>query len=510
MLYCSCRCGFSTYPALLDHKKSTGHCYCQQCDKAFIHEEALQQHKATIQPWNCDTCGETFCYEKKRRSHQLSSQHCYCKICNLIFRTEASLMQHSAALHSNPCGVCGKAFRFPKALEQHQITNEHCYCKPCNLVFPTKEDFQQHCTVFHPLTCGICLRKFAKIDALRDHERSTSHALCQECGRYFISRAALNQHIESFHRSNFHCCDCNRDFVDELALSQHLHTKSHPGDSQPKTATYPCSKCKRTFKSKGALDMHLTSLAHKPLSDIKCVASTQCNGQFSAPSALVQHLESGTCCSGLNRKKLNLLVQSNDVDRVITDGTGKKDLLLSAEQYSDSDSDSDSDFCNGVPIYTPVSSQTASPMLLPNVDGTFSALLSQNISNESLFPGILTPRSSLDLSELSSAPVIIGLFCPLCPPTRKAFHNTKALEMHLASPKHAPKLFHCPSNLLGPTKAGGNHGAVPARFSTLSGLTQHVESGACKGGQATLKAAIKVLEERLKDMGLQNPSLLKA
>ena len=469
MPHCSCGRNFSTLSALSDHQQSKGHnklqdeYYCQQCDKKFINKVALQQHQAAIQAFDCDTCGKRFCYEKALRSHQLSSQH--------------------------------------------------CYCEPCARFFAKKESLQQHCAALHPPICGICHRKFAKIDALRDHERSTSHSLCQECGRFFINQVALKQHLESFHRSHFYCCDCNREFVDELALNQHLHDKIHPDGSRSEPVTYQCSKCTRSFKSMGALNQHLASLAHKPLSDVKCVASTQCNRRFSSPSALIQHLESGGCCSGLNRKKLNLLVQRNDVDRVISDGIGNNGLLTSAKHHADSDSDldsdSDSDSCNGVPIYTPVSSQAPSPILTPTMDGTLSTIVTRNISNDSLLTGLFTPRSSLDPSELGLPPAIIGLFCPLCPPTRKAFHNNKALEMHLASPKHGPKLFHCPSSLLAPTKTGRNHGTEPARFTTLSGLTLHIESGACKGGKAALKAAIGLLEERLKDMGFQNPALLK-
>lgn len=484
MVQCSCGRSFLLFPALFDHQKSTGHCYCHQCDKNFVHEEALQQHKATGQ--HCSKC--------------------HCKLCGMSFPTKESLEQHSAALHSSRCGVCEKVFRSPVVLQQHQIANEHCYCKPCALFFAKREGLQQHCAALHPLTCGICCRKFAKIDALRAHARSTSHSLCQECGRYFINPSALDQHQKSFHRSQFHCCDCDRDFVDELALNQHLHTKIHQ-----KPVTYPCSKCKRSFKSKDALNQHLASLIHKPLSDIKCVASMQCKGRFSAPSAMIQHLESGACCSGLNRKKLNLLVQSNDVDRVISDGLGKRILLLPPRDNSDSDCDSESssDSCNGVPIFTPISSRAASPMLTPVSHGISNGFFSQNTSTNSLVPGLLTPRSSLDLSELKPSLAIRGLFCPLCPPKRKAFLNIAALEMHLASPKHAAKIFHCPSNLLAPTKTGKKADVLPARFSTLSGLTLHVESGACKGGKATLKAAIRLVEERLKDMGFQNPALLK-
>ena len=45
-------------------------------------------------------------------------------------------------------------------------------------------------------------------------------------------------------------------------------------------------------------------------------------------------------------------------------------------------------------------------------------------------------------------------------------------------------------------------------FSTLSGLTQHLESGACEGGKATFLKAVVYVEERLNQLGLGDLRLL--
>lgn len=85
--------------------------------------------------------------------------------------------------------------------------------------------------------------------------------------------------------------------------------------------------------------------------------------------------------------------------------------------------------------------------------------------------------------------------------------------MHLVSAKHALKVFHCPENLFtspsAASKKKNSAATLSKQFSTLSGLTQHLESGACKGGKAGLKAAIKLLEERLTEIGFQHQGLLK-
>ena len=73
----------------------------------------------------------------------------------------------------------------------------------------------------------------------------------------------------------------------------------------------------------------------------------------------------------------------------------------------------------------------------------------------------------------------------------------------MASSIHAEKLFHCPVSLL---PNGDSEKAK--RFSTLSGLAQHVESEACQGGGATLKMAVSMIEDRLRTMGFGDVKLL--
>ena len=45
-------------------------------------------------------------------------------------------------------------------------------------------------------------------------------------------------------------------------------------------------------------------------------------------------------------------------------------------------------------------------------------------------------------------------------------------------------------------------------FSTLSGLTQHLESGACQGKLETFRRAIRYVEDQLKLLGLPGVKLL--
>jgi len=112
--------------------------------------------------------------------------------------------------------------------------------------------------------------------------------------------------------------------------------------------------------------------------------------------------------------------------------------------------------------------------------------------------GTLTPISIPMLSSLKLSGSRFPLRCPLFPLKTREFVNLLALEAHLASPAHAPKNFHCPIGILGPSSKGST-----ARYCTiLSGLTQHLESGACDhDGAATLEKAMAFVRGKLDVLG---------
>ena len=65
-----------------------------------------------------------------------------------------------------------------------------------------------------------------------------------------------------------------------------------------------------------------------------------------------------------------------------------------------------------------------------------------------------------------------------------------------------PKVFHCPVSMV------QKHGSLLKRFSTLSGLVQHLESGACEGGIATYREMAERIQSYLANMGHRSLHLL--
>ncbi|KAI4232182.1 MAG: hypothetical protein L6R40_007497 [Gallowayella cf. fulva] len=378
------------------------------------------------------------------------------------------------------------------ALSDHQRTQAHCFCQLCNQFFINKEDLKQHRRAVHQHRCGGCTSVFENAIRLSNHQRGKGHCYCEECDSVFGTEQTLSQHLRStVHVSQFRCLECEQDFASEQALVQHLHDKkihrpTGPSAASTKDSTYGCDKCHREFEDRTALKQHQESVVHRPLSQLKCIASSKCKGRFTSPSALLHHLESGACRSGLNRAALNQLIQSHDAGNVITFGTQADSLLDST-----ADDGVSTESCSpGLMTPSSHSSETysglMSPQLTPStpLDGYFGLGLGQ--------PGINQAGK---------------LSCPLCPVDSKGFRTIQALHNHLSSPAHAPKVFHCPVDLIAPAKKGKQTKELIKEFSTLSGLTQHVESGAC-GGSKALKGAMGFVQERLKDLGFQSVRLL--
>ena len=410
-----------------------------------------------------------------------------CSHCKRAFRTEESLTQHFGDSHSDlprkPCSHCKRAFRTDESLRQH--------FEASHSDFPRK--------VSGPI-CDTCKKSFAGHDDLEQHQRTVhaSQFRCCDCEQDFISEQALDQHLTDKVHQEIPCQICEQSLASILALNRHIVTEHH-ASVNPKRILYPagvhgCFICQRRFGQKIDLDQHLTSRKHHPISDLPCIASDKCKRRFTSPSALLHHLESGTCRSGIDRHAINNLVRDNDVERLISSGPVGQSLLEFNENASESSSSS------GTPVFTPTSSASSSPVPDTAVENT----MFQHV------PFLSLDAEDPSFTTLGGASIPSALEIPIPSSPRKSFNfdivgRLPSFHATLSSHEPTPTLFHCPTALVNPLP----HSERPRSFATLSGLAQHIESGACGEGLTTLKKAMEFVQERFEKMGFGSVRLLE-
>lgn len=409
-----------------------------------------------------------------------------CSICDIPFETKKKLKAHTRKAHPR-CSSCKKRFLGQKQLESHQREVGHSYCKEGNLCFSTSLIQLQH---------------------VRTVEHADVYQCC-DCGRQYHGQSSLD----------IHCCDCDRVFEASQGLQSHF--ANHKAHKSPTTVPRVDHLQAGSQKLIGGTRKATTSSPRKNSNKsraITCPASAQCKKRFAKPSALISHLESGSCVSGWTRDKLNTMIIVHDQNR-----------LISAENVTE-------------PIIAPSSTQSPLPhplldtFLLRRGGNTGNLIDDGNDADEWLLVEGATSRSIMmadddsqsewsmvsskllfvDANELPlsacTASVDLGhhlpsrdIQCTLCPLSRPCFPTLEAWRTHTLSAANAPKIFHCSIALLPVIKSG--IARKEKFFSTLSGLSQHLESGACHGNGA-FRLVFEYVEEQLNLLGLCGVTLL--
>ncbi|KAI0325953.1 hypothetical protein GY45DRAFT_1329537 [Cubamyces sp. BRFM 1775] len=167
--------------------------------------------------------------------------------------------------------------------------------------------------------CTKCQKHFASWKGLLEHlGQSPHHGYCRICSNDFGTREQLVEHIRSVH----HCCTIcytgkpspspfgtriPRAFASPFGLHRHY--------CQAHSLQY-CVPCKRAFTSADNLASHLRSATHQGR-QVNCPSSA-CEKRFVSVAALLIHLESGTCVSGISLEDVVRAAVHVDHEHVVT------------------------------------------------------------------------------------------------------------------------------------------------------------------------------------------------
>jgi hypothetical protein len=167
---------------------------------------------------------------------------------------------------------------------------------------------------------------------------------------------------------------------------------------------------------------------------------------------MINHLESGTCKSGITREKINQIIISHNANHIIASPWAIESLRADPRSRITSD--------ESWAILTPSSSELDT---LEQIESWTSS----TTGSETLTPVIYTP----DYSESVATGSVQGgdtqlstghslFLCPLCPRGSNRFKTAHDLMRHSLSPAHAPKISRCPTILVDRVVGGETHKEV--------------------------------------------------
>ncbi|KAL8757256.1 MAG: hypothetical protein Q9199_002364 [Rusavskia elegans] len=298
------------------------HAKCAFCNLGFDSDQKRDHHYWACHA-RCLNCKLWFKDNALRNEHyMISISHVQCHQCKQGFEDEQQLARHHWNHHAQ-CLKCKLGFENDVQLNQHYKSSTlHFQCAVCNLGFPDEQERQRHYWGYHTTRCSLCKLGFENDTQLQQHYMTPDlHVRCYRCNKGFEDEEKRNHHYKSFHTSK--CASCKLGFEDDAQLNQHYMT-SHP--------LFQCQECFQAFDTTTALSQHKEEI-HKPkpkpkpevkfkpdvkpkpeikpkpeLKPLHCLPNCSSTTIFPSISAVMEHLEDGTCSKGWTIQHLNNLL----------------------------------------------------------------------------------------------------------------------------------------------------------------------------------------------------------
>ncbi|KAB2575050.1 Zinc finger C2H2-type protein [Lasiodiplodia theobromae] len=492
MMEHKCVCGryFKELKNMRSHQKATGHGACV-CGENFSSYPELHRHRFEAVHFVRCTCDKIFGSTQHLLSHQRLESHSG-------YRDTKKGSLKWTAIESNtlnevlcPCGgqildsqdgsseeplqcdACSRVFRdaYGPARDTYDPSTSIFSCCNCGLEYDTWDEMWQHqLFIHHP--CIACHRIFVCETRLMAHQRATSHCYCAACTQHFMTPDRLRQHLLEDH--HLPRATVFQDALDERPLSDPSSAAAAPvfkgGFKSGKNFLHislRCRVCGSDFTSPKTLHDHRTRGWHDPFTSVACpfAACEASEKSFPSVSALLHHLETAQCGSGIT------LAELNDALR----GPARLEACVLPEHR-----------------FRPTPRDPCAGGALS--DREIQALCEQVVASSSAEG----EGGGGVVGDASSSNKKLKLKCPFCPASAwKTFPTKAQLKAHLTHYNHTPRFLQFPDSVvLPPTKSKRK-----TDFGAWSGLAHSLETLLCAGEVEGVQAALDVIEDALAELG---------
>jgi hypothetical protein len=517
----------------------TDPCKCGICisKSAFKDQHARDHHNADKHNADkhnaCPVCAQVFKSTVDRLRHQKAANHCYCAEHNEAFKKPADFAEHKRAdvhISSFECTDCQRSFSSDKALDHHLVSDgharvvAHAAIQAAAIKKAQLEEANLH--------CEACDRSFVHLLAFRQHKQSVKHKplselkcpMSKKCTGTFSSPSALLHHLELGgckggmtrnklnavvyqHDSDRHITStAHANRVHNIAVSEASHASMAPSSSASNRARSMSVDSSHTGGGVAIPERSETGSTISPEEYMKA----RYHNVDKRPHSESKSVKTLAASNNTNSSN-GVSVVVTDCDSAISSGTiiytPTSSGIPSAKNGDDvAVTSSASTTSRARTIYAPSSSgySDGGVLLTPSASVSGSAALSDwSFLNSS---PIMTPSStSIDGSSVDTITFDTASQRWPCQTCSATFRKKKDLVQHMDSVAHAPKIFHCPTDL--PGMPGSRKPTV--HFKTLSGLAQHVEAGSRKGGKDTLGFIVGIFESQIQAKLGKSVKLLK-